>query len=137
MSGLAAGFGVWAYTLVLPTLVQAGILDQEIITRGPFALSELKPFQLFGLQDVDPIAHAVFWSLLANTFLYTGVSLFTRQTAIEHTQAALFVDVFAYSSKPEDSSIWRGTALVTDLHSLLERFLGSGARRGGAEGLCR
>jgi signal transduction histidine kinase len=124
MSGLIAGFAVWVYTLVLPTLVQAGILDSEIVTRGPFAIAALRPFQLFGLKDMDSIAHAVFWSLLANTACYVGVSLFTRPSAMEHTQAALFVDVFAYSAKPEDSAIWRGTALVKDLRTLLERFLG-------------
>jgi signal transduction histidine kinase len=44
---------------------------------------------------------------------------------MEHTQATLFVDVFAYSANPEDAAIWRGTALVKDLRSLLERFLGA------------
>ncbi len=125
MSGLIAGFAFWAYTLVLPTLAQVGILDEEIIARGPFGVSALRPFELFGLQGFDPIAHAVFWSLLVNTSFFVGVSLFSRQTAVEHSQAVLFVDVFTYSEKPEDPSIWRGTALVKDLRALLERFLGA------------
>jgi signal transduction histidine kinase len=124
MSGLIAGFAVWAYTLVLPTLAQAGLANEAIMSEGPLGLSLLKPQQLFGLADLDPIAHAVFWSLLVNSACFLGVSLFSRQSAIEHTQAVLFVDVFSYSSKPEDSPVWRGTALVTDLRSLLERFLG-------------
>jgi Na+/proline symporter/nitrogen-specific signal transduction histidine kinase len=125
ISGLAAGFAVWGYTLVLPSLAEAGLIDEAPITRGLFGLAALKPFPLFGLEGLDPIAHAVFWSLLANAGLYAGVSLFSRQSALEHTQAALFVDVFTYPAKPEDSSIWRGTAFVTDLRSLLERFLGT------------
>ncbi len=125
MSGLIAGFGIWAYTLVLPTLAQVGILNEEFVALGPFGVSALRPFQLFGLQGFDPIAHAVFWSLLVNTSFFVGVSLFSRQTAVEHTQAVLFVDVFTYSEKPEDPSIWRGTAMVNDLRSLLERFLGA------------
>ena len=80
---------------------------------------------MFGLEGLDPVAHAVFWTLLVNAGLYMAVSLFSRQSALEHTQAALFVDVFTYPAKPEDSSFWRGTALVTDLRSLLERFLGA------------
>jgi signal transduction histidine kinase len=125
ISGLAAGFAVWAYTLVLPSLVEAGLITPEAATRGLLGVAALRPFPLFGLEGLDPIAHAVFWTLLVNAGLYVGVSLFSRQSALEHTQAALFVDVFTYPIKPEDSSIWRGTAFVTDLRSLLERFLGA------------
>lgn len=125
ISGLIAGFTTWGYTLVLPSLVEAGLLDEGLMTRGAWGMAALKPFQLFGLQGLDPVAHAVFWSLLVNVSFYVGVSLCSRQTALEHTQAALFVDVFTYPAKPEDSSFWRGTALVTDLRSLLERFLGT------------
>jgi len=90
-----------------------------------FGLAALKPMELLGLKGLEPVAHAVFWSLLLNTALYAGVSLFRRRTALEHTQAALFVDVFTYPAKPEASTFWRGTALVTDLRSLLEGFLGA------------
>ncbi len=124
LSGLVLGFIVWAYTLVFPSLVQAGFLHEKFVTQGPFGIEFLKPFQLFGLQGFDHIAHAVFWSMLINTSAYIGVSLFTRASAIEHTQAAFFVDVFKYSERHEESSFWRGTALVTDLRSLLRRFLG-------------
>ncbi|TFG44562.1 MAG: histidine kinase [Syntrophobacterales bacterium] len=125
ISGLAAGFLSWTYTLVMPSLEKVGILDEHLVTGGPFGWPLLKPYALFGLTGLDPIAHAVFWTLLFNAGLYVGVSLFSRQNALEHTQAALFVDVFTYPAKPEDSSIWRGTAFVTDLRSLLERFLGT------------
>jgi Na+/proline symporter/nitrogen-specific signal transduction histidine kinase len=124
MSGLLAGFLVWAYTLVLPSLEQVGLLYQNVMAEGPLGLALLKPYELFGLTGLDPIAHAVFWSLLANSGLYVGVSLFSRQSPLEHTQAALFADVFTYPGEAEDPSFWRGTALVTDLRSLLERILG-------------
>jgi Na+/proline symporter/nitrogen-specific signal transduction histidine kinase len=124
MSGLLAGFLVWAYTLVLPSLEQVGLLDQGVMAAGPLGLALLKPYELFGLTGLDPIAHAVFWSLLANGSLYVGVSLFSGQSPLEHTQAALFVDVYTYPGEAENPSFWRGTALVTDLRSLLERILG-------------
>jgi len=124
LSGLILGFLVWAYTLVFPSLVQAGFLPKKFVTEGPFGLELLRPFQLFGLQGFDHIAHAVFWSMLINITAYVGVSLFSRASAIEHTQAAFFVDVFKYSEKPEKSSFWRGTASIADLTSLLQRFLG-------------
>ena len=123
MAGLLAGFGIWLYTLVLPSLADAGFLPARFVTDGPFGLSLLKPFSLFGLEGLDRIGHAVFWSLLANTGLYIGISMFTRPSAIEHAQAALFVDVFR-QTESERSTVWRGTASVPDLRSMLRRFLG-------------
>ena len=122
--GLLAGFAVWVYTLFLPSLVQAGIISQDFVTQGPFSIALLKPFQLFGLQHFNRISHSVFWSLLANIGFYIGVSIFSRPRAIDHTQAALFVDVFRYSGKTGESHFWRGTANLPDLKSLLIRFLG-------------
>ncbi|UCF95268.1 MAG: histidine kinase, partial [Desulfobacterales bacterium] len=122
--GLVAGFGVWAYTLLLPSLVQAGLISQEFVTDGPLGIGLLKPFQLLGLKDFDGVAHSVFWSMLANVSAYVGVSIFNRPSAIEHTQAALFVEVFQYSGETGESALWRGTALMPDLRSLLRRVLG-------------
>jgi signal transduction histidine kinase len=84
----------------------------------------LRPTALFGLSDVDPVTHGVFWSLLVNASGYVAGSLFTQQSALEHTQANLFVDIFRFSGQTEEALFWRGTALVPDLRSLLERFLG-------------
>ncbi|MCP4720396.1 MAG: histidine kinase [Desulfobacteraceae bacterium] len=128
LSGLLAGFFIWGYTLVLPSLTQAGLPLQSFLTQGPFDIGLLRPQHLFGL-DVEllgfsPEAHAVFWSMVFNIGLYTGVSLFTRQSEVEQKQAILFVDVFEYSVEAEKSSFWRGTASVGDLRSLLERVLG-------------
>ena len=122
--GLIAGFFVWGYTLVFPSIVQAGLLPLRFVTEGPLGIHWLRPFHLFGLQGYGHISHSVFWSLLANLSMYIGVSLFTRQSALEHTQAALFVDVFRYSEDARKSSLWKGTASVPGLRSLLGRYLG-------------
>jgi signal transduction histidine kinase len=122
--GLLAGFGVWVYTLFLPSLVTAGLISQNFVDQGPFGIALLKPFELFGLQGFNRISHAVFWSMLANISAYIGVSVFSRPRTIEHTQAALFVDVFRYSGEARESHFWRGTANLPDLKSLLIRFLG-------------
>jgi Na+/proline symporter/nitrogen-specific signal transduction histidine kinase len=118
--GMVAGFLVWAYTLFLPSLVQTGLLSSEFVTEGPWGIALLRPFQLFGLEGFNNVAHAVFWSMFVNVGGYIGVSLFTQPSPMEHTQAALFVDVF----KPREEFTWRRTASVPDLKSLLERFLG-------------
>ena len=123
--GILAGFSVWTYTLVLPSMAQAGLLSSDLITRGPFGLAMLRPFSLFGLQGFNHISHAVFWSMVFNVGAYVGISLFSRQSAIEHTQAVLFVDVARYSEKTENTFYRRGTVSVLDLRSLLCRFIGT------------
>jgi len=122
--GLTLGFLVWAYTLFLPYLAEAGLISQDFITQGPFGIGMLKPFQLFGLRDLNRIEHAVFWSMLVNIGAYIGISLFSKPTAIEYTQATLFVDVFKHSRETNESTFWRGAAHIKDIESLLSRFLG-------------
>ncbi len=124
ISGLAAGFVVWSYTLIVPALCQTGILPMSLMTSGPFGLSWLNPHHLFGLQGFNQISHAVFWSTLVNLSMYVGVSVLTKPTALEHTQAALFVDVFKFSERADDSPYRRITAYIPDLKSLLAGVLG-------------
>lgn len=122
--GMIAGFVIWFYTLFLPTLAGAGLMPRDFLVHGPFGIEWLKPFELFGLNVFDRITHAVFWSMLANVGGYLAGSLYSRPTVMEHTQAAMFVDVYRYVGRVHDSSIWRGTAYLPDLVSMLERFLG-------------
>jgi Na+/proline symporter/nitrogen-specific signal transduction histidine kinase len=120
LAGLGAGFLLWLYTLLLPSFAQSGWLPASFLQQGPFAIAWLKPQQLFGLQGLDPISHGLFWSMLANAGLYVGVSLFGRQSALEKTQAVLFVDV----ENGAGVRLWRGNASVDALRDLLQRFLG-------------
>ncbi|HKX30530.1 MAG TPA: sensor histidine kinase [Blastocatellia bacterium] len=124
--GLSAGFAVWFYTLMMPSLARSGVLPRSLLNQGPFGLAFLKPGELFGLTGWDPQSHAMFWSLLANVGCYLGISLVTKQTVSEHTQASLFVDVYRINTAvPAGLRFWRGTASVTALHSLVGRFLGA------------
>jgi Na+/proline symporter/signal transduction histidine kinase len=122
--GLSAGFLVWGYSLPLPSLVESGWLPQSFIEAGPFGLSLLKPYHLFGLEGLDPITHSMIWSMLANIGGYVIVSLLSQRSVIEHSQATLFVDVFKHSSEGDRARFWRGSASVEALRSLLGRFLG-------------
>jgi diguanylate cyclase (GGDEF)-like protein len=123
LAGLAAGFLVWIYTLVLPTFVRSGWLSISLLEQGPFGIALLRPLQLFGLTGLDDITHAMIWSMLANVGAYAGISVLTGQTAIEQTQAALFVDVFKHERDPREE-LWRPKGSLPDLHTLLSRFLG-------------
>jgi Na+/proline symporter/signal transduction histidine kinase len=122
LAGLTAGFLLWTYTLLLPSFAHSGWLPVSFLEQGPFGIELLRPEQLFGLTGFDSVSHAMFWTMLANVGLYVGVSLFTRQSAAEHGQAALFVD--AFREPAAGSRFWRGTASVGALESLLARFLG-------------
>ncbi|MEM7565671.1 MAG: PAS domain-containing hybrid sensor histidine kinase/response regulator [Pseudomonadota bacterium] len=90
LAGMIAGTLIWAYTLLLPTFADGGIIDDAFVRLGPWGLEWARPQALFGLA-IDPLAHSVFWSLLLNTLIYVGVSRAVRPSAIERVQAALFV----------------------------------------------
>jgi len=122
--GIAAGFIVWLYTLVLPTMVTSGYFPETIMTEGPFGLGFLKPYSLFGFEDMDFVSHGLFFSLSINLILYAAISLLSEQSSKEHNQAVIFVDIFKYSTITDSSIVWKGQAYLPDLQSLLNNFLG-------------
>jgi hypothetical protein len=89
-----------------------------------------RPYHFLGLGGLDPITHAVFWSLPANVFMLVVVSLFTRSGVIERLQASIFVDVFTRSSLTNIKiDVWRGSVLVSKLQALVGRFIGEKAAK--------
>lgn len=124
LTGLALGFLVWLYTLLLPSFAQSGWLPISFIEDGPWNIGLLKPYALFGMDGFDRLTHALFWSMLVNIGAYWLVSLLSQQTAIERIQGTLFVDVFGHSDDEKDSRYWRGSATIADLQQLVGRFVG-------------
>ena len=122
LAGLSAGFAVWLYTLLLPAFAKSGWFGMDIVMNGPLGMEALKPTQLFGLGGLDQTTHAMIWSMVANIGAYVAVSLLGRQSATEHFQATLFVDVFTQTG--ERGHAWRPTTSVSALQALLGRFLG-------------
>jgi len=127
LAGLGAGFLVWAYTLMVPAVARSGWLPLEFLEQGPFAIALLRPLALFGLEGLDEITHALLWSMLANVGTYLAVSIMSDQSAVEQTQAALFVDVFRHDRGAEHA--WRASGSLPDLYALMARFLGAGSAR--------
>jgi len=121
--GLSAGFLMWGYTLMLPSLAKSGWLDDAFLTHGLWGLSWLRPEQLLGLHGLDNLTHSLFWSLLVNLGAYVGLSLWRAPSGVEASQALLFVDVFERTSTARPV-FWRGRATVPDLLRLCERFMG-------------
>jgi len=137
LAGLSAGFAVWLYTLLLPALARSGWLPIGFVDQGPFGIELLRPLELLGLAGLDQITHAMIWSMIANIGAYVTVSLSGAQSADEHRQASLFVDVFTQSGEAGGARFWRGTASVPDLYNLLARFQGAAAAEGAFQDYAR
>ncbi len=122
IAGMSAGILVWGYTLLLPSISDAGIVGARILTDGPWGLGLLRPQALFGI-DLPPLVHGVLLSLAANIACYIGCSLGRRPTAIERVQADLFVPS---SLKPIAPSfrLRRASATVEELIATVARYLG-------------
>ncbi len=120
--GLSAGFLVWLYTLLVPALARSGWLDPTFLSEGLFGIGLLRPYELFGLGGLDPISHALLWSLTANIGCLVGASLVGRHGNFERIQASLFVEVDRLGGGPH---LWRGSAAVGDLRALLARYVGA------------
>ena len=126
--GIAAGFFIWAYTLLLPSAAPLWPALEEIVRQGPWQLAWLKPNALFGLEGVDPISHSTLWSLGANLVCFLVVSALGRQSTVERNQAAAFADGVVRESIPKLST--RVVVRLDDLRALALRFVG--AERGAA-----
>jgi len=124
LAGLLAGSVLWAYTLFLPSFDGDFIVTADVIRDGLFGVAALRPQSLFGLDGLDPLVHALFWSLGANTLAFIVVSLAREQRPLERLQSTLFVDVFR---TPADAAsvLMRRTAAVQDLSVLAQRILGT------------
>jgi PAS domain S-box-containing protein len=95
LAGMAGGFAVWFYTLLLPTFVKSGWVGRSLLDEGPFGIRLLAPEQLLGVTVLDPVSHAVFWSLLVNVALFVGASCVHVGSERERALAREFFDAVA------------------------------------------
>jgi Na+/proline symporter/signal transduction histidine kinase len=122
IAGMSGGILIWAYTLLLPSISDAGIVGPGILSDGPWGLALLRPQALFGA-DLPPLVHGVVMSLGFNLALYICCSLIRRPTAIEQVQAEIFVPS---SLKPMAPSfrLRRASINVEELMATVARYLG-------------
>ena len=128
---MTAGFLVWAYTLLLPTLSDIGVVGQRILTDGPWGISMLRPQHLFGL-EMPPLVHGVIWSLLVNVLSYIGFSLHRTPSPIERLQANTFVPSDLTPIAPS-FRLWRSSVTVEELTTTIARYLGEERTRSAFE----
>jgi Na+/proline symporter/nitrogen-specific signal transduction histidine kinase len=123
MLGLAIGFVIWTYTLLLPGLLADAGWWQRVEEVGPFGIDLLRPSALFGLSSVDPLMHAMFWSLSANVLFFVLGSLSRDLSPLEQLQSNLFVDAFRTSRDGAQQLVGR-TASSDTLFDLAQRVMG-------------
>ncbi len=126
VSGIIVGFGIWFYTLIIPSFVDAGFIDKSLMVNGPWRLSWLRPQALFGLDNWDLFTHSVFWSMFFNMLAYLVISVYSKLSASEIYQAKVFVDIFDKDANQlaEGQGVWRGYTRYADIKALLENFIG-------------
>lgn len=126
IAGMATGFALWAYTLLLPWVAKAGWISQSILSDGPLGLGFLRPQALLHL-EFSPLTHGVLWSVGLNLLVYIVVSLLRAPAPIERLQASVFVQ-----EPPQQKAggtgplrLWRTAITVGDLQKATARYLGT------------
>ncbi|MGH1369463.1 MAG: ATP-binding protein [Maritimibacter sp.] len=121
-AGLIVGFSIWAYALFLPSF-GADVMSPSLMNNGPFGLDWLRPQAFFGITGMDPVVHAMFWSMVLNALVFVGASLLSFPTPLERLQGAQFVNVFEHSSTAQG---WVRSGVETeDLLIMAQRIMGA------------
>jgi len=116
--GLTAGFLMWFYTLLFPSLASP---DNAIVLNGLFGFEALRPQALFGTA-AEPLNHGVLWSLSINALFFVFGSLSRASLPLERIQASIFA--------PRDAAPvpslrrFRTAVTVNDLKDTIGRYLG-------------
>lgn len=113
VAGLAGGFVVWLYTLLLPTLRQAASGRQS---------APLQDWLPGPLAELDPVGQGFIVCMLVNTLLLVGVSLLARPLNRDRLQAESFV----LGTDPEQpaSPVPVAATRIAELRDLVARFIG-------------
>ena len=128
LTGLVAGSILWAYTLFLPSFDGGFLLSSEVLQNGPWGQDWLRPEALMGLRGMDPLVHALVWSLGTNTLLFMVISALSEADPLERLQGAQFVDIFR-TGGDGTTSFDTGAANPEDLFILAQRIMGADSAR--------
>ena len=126
ITGLSAGFIVWVYTSMTPTLIKSGWMSTAILENGPWGISFLNPEQLFGLSGLIPLSNTLFWSMLVNIGGYVLVSLIIPQSRTEQRLAEEFVGALPAGAYVDRSTFKRAYIDLLkkkeEIHRLLMQY---------------
>jgi Na+/proline symporter/signal transduction histidine kinase len=122
MAGMAVGVIAWAYTMLVPSFADAGIIDRTVLTGGPWGMAWLRPQALFWL-ELPPLVHGVVWSLSLNILAYVGFSLSRTPASVERLQGDVFVPSDLTPIAPS-FRLWRPSVTVEELSTTVAGYLG-------------
>ena len=120
--GVGTGFAIWLYTLFIPSFGFDFGFSSQIMANGLYGMNWLRPQALFGISGLDPLVHAVFWSISLNSLMFVFVSLISFPAPLERLQAVQFVNAFDYAPSPHSWSVRAGQS--EDLMAMAQRILG-------------
>ncbi|QWP79419.1 PAS-domain containing protein [Lysobacter sp. K5869] len=81
IAGIAAGFAVWCWTLLLPMLFEVRGAAPAWFAQGPLGMEWLAPERLFGLTGWSRLGRAVGASLFVGTLVTVLAALWRREPA--------------------------------------------------------
>src|SRR5215204_2043570 len=134
-AGLAIGFAIWRYTLLLPRLALEGAIWTGFVKQGPFGIALLKPTALMAI-ELPQLTHGVLWSLALNLLAYVSFSLLRPANAVERLQATAFVGTDDASVAPS-FRLFRASVSVDDLRATVARYLGEERTNRSFEGFAK
>ncbi|WP_419870962.1 ATP-binding protein [Chryseobacterium sp. CT-SW4] len=119
VAGLLAGLTICYFGLIIPQYYFSYTQEFKGVLREMYTY-----FDFFSIPYLSRISQIFFWSILVNISIFTIVSVSMKGDYRERNFAELYVDIDKYIQNPENAFIWRGTAYVSDIKNILERFLG-------------
>ncbi|MCZ8061839.1 PAS-domain containing protein [Silanimonas sp.] len=125
--GIALGFAVFFYTLLLPALARGFGFGADWLAHGLFGLAMLRPEAMFGLVGWDALTHGTVLSLLVNVMAFVAASLRYRPGLEARLAAEPFLAPDAAREEPDPEATGRATE--GDVLALCARVLGDTAAR--------
>lgn len=119
VTGLIAGLIICYFGLIIPQYYFSYNQEFKGVLREMY-----DAFDFFKISYLGHIPQIFFWSILVNTALFSIISVSRKGNYRERNFAELYVDIDKYIQNHENAFIWRGTAYVSDIQNILERFLG-------------
>lgn len=116
---ILVGTALWAYTLLLPTLLYSSYPDSQILQSGFLGITALIPTAMFGLQ-LDFISHGLLISLGGNLLTFFWLCWRKRPLVAEQLQASLFIN---NQVRQDNQKRGYDNLSLASVQSLLSRFL--------------
>jgi PAS domain S-box-containing protein len=129
IAGLLSGFGIWLYTLFIPTVISGAGVGTSLLDEGPWGIGLLRPNNLFGIDFLDPTTHSLLFSLSINVICFIVFSWQRKPGLVERIQAANFTQTATEVDTRSQALPWWSTVAVGELRLLAEKFVGVGATK--------